>query len=108
MKKQNIKKTLDSDCLYDLDGCTLRDAATTLLRLAETYEAQGYTDIRFAVDHNYDDQSVLTITGVRVETDEEAIAREQTDARRLAEYRERDIMVLKAAADRLGIKIENI
>jgi hypothetical protein len=48
------------------------------------------------------------INGTRVETDDEAIARAEIEARKAAASREYDIKVLKATAERLGVKIENI
>lgn len=108
MKKQNIKKTLDGNCLYELDGLTLREAAAYLIKRSESYEAQGYADITFDTDTDYDGDTNLMIIGSRVETDDEAIARAEAAARRARVSREHDIKVLKAAAERLGIKIENI
>ena len=108
MKKQQVKKTLDSNCLYELDGLTLRKAAAYLVERAEQYEAEGYTDITFDTDTDYDGDTCLMINGARVETDDEAIARAEAAARRARVSREHDIKVLKAAAERLGIKIENI
>jgi hypothetical protein len=108
MKKQNINKTLDRNCLYEISQLTLREAAAYFLQRAEQYEADGYTDIRFDTDTDYDGDTLLMINGARVETEGEAIARAEVDARRAAASREHDIKVLKAAAERLGVKIENI
>jgi hypothetical protein len=108
MKKQNIKKTLDSNCLYELDGLTLCEASAYFLERAEKYETEGYTDIRFDVDYSYDDSSQLGIVGSRLETDDEAIARAVATVRREKEIRERDLQVFKQTAERLGINIENI
>ena len=108
MKKQQVKKTLDSNCLYELDRLTLREAAAYLIERAESYEAEGWTDITFDTDTDYDNDTVLMINGSRVETDAEANVRVESEARRARVSREHDIKVLKAAAERLGIKIENI
>jgi hypothetical protein len=108
MKKQEVKKTLDSNCLYELDGLTLREAAAYLLKRSAEYEAEGYTHISFDTDTDYDDDTCLMIVGARVETDDEAIARAEIEARKAAASREYDIKVLKATAERLGVKIENI
>ena len=108
MKKQNIKETLDYNCLYKLDGLTLCEASAYFLERAEKYETQGYTDIRFDVNYSYDDTSQLSIVGTRVETDDEAIARAVAEVRRERETRERDLQVFKQTAERLGINIENI
>jgi hypothetical protein len=108
MKKQNIKKTLAFNCLYELDSLTLRAAAAYLLKRAAEYEAEGYTDVAFDTDTDYNNDTVLMINGTRVETDDEAIARAEIEARKAAASREYDIKVLKATAERLGVKIENI
>ena len=108
MKKQNINKTLDSNCLYELDRLTLRAAAAYLIERSESYETEGYTDIRFDTDTDYAGHTNLMINGTRVETDDEAIVRAEVDTLRAAASREYDIKVLKATAERLGIKIENI
>ena len=108
MKKQQVKKTLDSNCLYELNGLTLREAAAYLIERAEQYEAEGWTDITFDTDTDYNGDTCLMINSSRVETDDEAIARAEAEARRARVSREHDIRVLKAAAERLGIKIENI
>ena len=108
MKKQDIKKTLDDNYLHDLDSCTLRGAAADLIKLAETYEAQGYSNVAFELDYSYDDASHLLIKGTRVETDEEAAARVAAEDRRKQISREHDLKVFKATAERLGIKIENL
>ena len=110
MTKQKIKKTLDSNCLYELDGLTLREAAAYLIERSEQYEVDGYTDITFDTDVDYEGDTNLTINGSRLETDDEAIARAEAEARRAAEAREHDIKVFKATAERLGItswKIED-
>ena len=110
MTKQNIKKTLDSNCLYELDGLTLREAAAYLIKRSEQYEADGYTDITFDTDIDYEGDTNLMINGSRLETDDEAIARAEAEARRAKATREHDIKVFKATAERLGItswKIED-
>jgi hypothetical protein len=108
MKKQKVKKTLDSNCLDELDGLTLCEASAYFLERAEKYETEGYTDVAFNLDYSYDDTSQLSIVGTRVETDDEAIARAVAAVRREKETRERDLQVLKQTAERLGINIENI
>jgi hypothetical protein len=108
MKKQQVKKTLDGNCLYELDGLTLRKAAAYLVERAEQYEAEGWTDIAFDTDTDYDGDTCLMINGARVETDDEAIARAEAEARRARGWRARDFEIFKAAAERLGINIENI
>jgi hypothetical protein len=108
MKKQKVKKTLDSNCLYELDGLTLREAAAAMLQRAAEYEAEGYTDIQFDTDTDYDGDTVLMINGSRSETDDEAIARVESEAREAKHRRECDLRILKATAERLGINIENI
>jgi hypothetical protein len=108
MKKQNIKKTLGSNCLYELDGLTLREAAAYLIERSESYEAQGWVDIRFDTDIDYDGDTYLMINGSRLETDDEAIARAVREVRIEREARERDLQVFKATAERLGINIEDI
>jgi hypothetical protein len=108
MKKQNIKKTLDTNCLYELDGCTLREAAAYLIERSESYEAQGWVDIQFDTDVDYDGTTNLMINGSRLETDDEAIARAVREVRREKETREHDLKVFKATATRLGINIEDI
>jgi len=108
MKKQNIKKTLDSNCLYELDARTLREAAAYLIERAESYEAQGYADIAFNIDTDYDGGICLMIIGSRLETDAEANARVESEAREAKHRRECDLRILKSTAERLGIKIENI
>jgi hypothetical protein len=107
MKKQNIKKTLDDNYLYELAGHTLREAAAALIKLSEEYEEDGWENIRFDTDYNYDSTQLL-INGSRLETDAEAIARAEVDARRAAASREHDLRVFKQTAERLGINIENI
>ena len=106
MTKQNIKKTLDSNCLYKLDGLTLCEAAAYLIERSEQYEVEGWTDIAFDIE--YDGDTKLMINGSRLETDEEAIARAEAAARRARVSREHDLKVFKATAERLGIKIENL
>jgi hypothetical protein len=108
MKKQNINKTLDSNCLYEISQLTLCEAAAYLLLRSEQYEADGYTDIRFDTDTDYDGDTVLMINGTRSETDDEAIARAVKEVRREKETREHDLRVFKQTAERLGINIENI
>jgi len=108
MKKQKVKKTLDSNCLYELDGLTLREAAAAMLQRAAEYEAEGYTDVAFDTDTDYDGDTVLMINGSRSETDDEAIARAVKEVRREKETREHDLRVFKQTAERLGINIENI
>lgn len=111
MTKQNIKKTLDSNCLYELDRLTLREAAAYLIKRSEQYEADGYTDITFDTDTDYNGDTCLMINGSRLETDYEAIERHvEYEARRARVDREHDIKVFKSAAARLGItswKIED-
>ena len=107
MKKQEVKKTLDSNYLYELDGLTLRDAAAALIKLSEKYEEDGWENIRFDTDYNYDSTQLL-INGSRLETDDEAIARAEIEARKATVSREHDLMVFKATAERLGINIEDI
>jgi hypothetical protein len=107
MKKQEVKKTLDSNCLYELDGLTLREAAAYLLKRSTEYEAEGYTYISFDTDTDYDN-TCLMINGSRPETTEEAIARSEAEARRARVSHEHDLKVFKATAERLGINIENI
>ena len=109
MTKQIIKKTLDSNCLYELDGLTLCEAAAYLFERSEQYEVDGWTDITFNTDIDYDGDTKLMINGSRLETDDEAIARAAAD-RRARVSREHDIKVFKATAERLGItswKIED-
>ena len=108
MKKQIIKKTLDCNCLYELEGRTLREAAAYLVERSESYEAQGYADITFDTDTDYEGNTNLMINGSRLETDAEANARVESEAREAEWRRERDLRVLKTTAERLGIKIENI
>jgi len=108
MKKQNIKKTLDSNCLYELERLTLRDAAAYLIKRSESYEAQGWVDITFDTDTDYDNDTVLMINGSRLETDDEAIARAVREVRIEKEARERDLQAFKATAERLGINVEGI
>jgi hypothetical protein len=108
MEKQNIKKTLVWNHIYELDERTLREAAADLIKLSEQYEAKGYENIRFDVDIEYDYTAALKISGRRLETDDEAIARERAEARRAEVNREHDLKVSKATAERLGINIENI
>jgi hypothetical protein len=108
MKKQNIKKTLDSNCLYELERLTLRDAAAYLIKRSESYEAQGWVDITFDTDTDYDNDTVLMINGSRLETDDEAIARAVREVRIEREARERDLQVFKTTATRLGINVEDI
>jgi L-alanine-DL-glutamate epimerase-like enolase superfamily enzyme len=107
MEKQNIKKTLVGNHIYELDERTLREAAADLIKLSEQYEAKGYENIRFDVDIEYD-YTALKINGRRLETDDETIARERAEARRAEVNREHDLKVFKAMAERLGINIENI
>jgi len=66
MKKQNIAKTLDGNCLYELDGLTLCEAAAYLLKRAEQYEVEGYTDIAFDTNTDYYGNTVLSIVGDRL------------------------------------------
>ena len=108
MKKQNIKQTLDNNCLYELEGLTLREAASYLIKRSELYEAEGYHDISFETDTDYDGDTYLMINGSRLETDDEAIARAVREVRIEREARERDLRVFKDTAARLGIKIDNI
>ena len=108
MKKQNSIKTLDGNCLYELDGLTLREAAAYLIKRSESYEAQGYAEITLDTDTDYDGDTNLLINGSRVETDDEANVRAEAEARRARVSREHDIKVFKATAERLGINIENI
>lgn len=108
MTKQNIKKTLDSNCLYELNRLTLLEAAAYLIKRSEQYEAGGYTNITFDTDNDVDAATNLMINGSRLETDDEAIARAEYEARSARVSREHDIRVFKDAAERLGIKIENI
>ena len=107
MKKQNIKKTLDSNCLYELEALTLREAAAYLIERSEQYEVDGYTDITFDTDTDYNGDTNLMINGSRLETDDEANERAVREVRREKETRERDLNLLKATAERLGIKIED-
>ena len=111
MTKQIIKKTLDSNCLYELDGLTLCEAAVYLFERSEQYEVDGWTDITFNTDIDYDGDTKLMINGSRLETDYEAIERHvKYEARRARVSREHDIKVFKATAERLGItswKIED-
>ena len=110
MSKQIIKKTLDSNCLYELDGLTLCEAAAYLFERSEQYEVDGWHDITFNTDIDYDGDTKLMINGSRLETDDEAIARAEAEARRARVDREHDIKVFKATAERLGItswKIED-
>tara|TARA_R110000868_G_scaffold304307_5_gene564843 strand:+ start:409 stop:735 length:327 start_codon:yes stop_codon:yes gene_type:complete len=108
MTKQNIIKTLDSNCLYELDSLTLREAAAYLVKRSESYEAQGYADITFHTDTDYESDTCLMINGSRLETDAEANARAEIEARKATASREYDLKVFKATAERLGINIENI
>ena len=108
MTKQIIKKTLDGNCLYELNRLTLREAAAYLIKRSESYEAQGYADIQFDIDTDYNSDTCLIINGSRLETDAEANARVESEARKATASREYDLKVLKATAERLGIKIENI
>lgn len=108
MTKQIIKKTLDGNCLYELEGRTLREAAAYLVERSESYEAQGYAALYFDTDTDYDGGTCLIINGSRLETDAEANVRVESEARKAAASREYDLKVLKATAERLGIKIENI
>ena len=107
MTKQIIKKTLDSNCLYELDGLTLCEAAAYLFERSEQYEVDGYTDITFDTDTDYNGDTNLMINGSRLETDDEANERAVREVRREKETRERDLNLLKATAERLGIKIED-
>jgi len=107
MIKQSIKKTLDDNYLYELDGLTLRGAAAALIKLSEEYEADGWENIRFGVDSEYD-YTVLKINGSRLETDDEAEARAEDEKRRAQATREYDLKVFKSTAERLGINIDNI
>ena len=108
MIKQEVKKTLDSNCLYELDGLTLREAAAYLIERSEQYEAQGWVDITFDTDTDYDNDTVLMINGSRLETDDEAIARAVKEVRIEKTTRKHDLKVFKATAARLGINIDNI
>lgn len=108
MTKQIIKKTLDGNCLYELKWLSLREAAAYLIECSESYEAQGYADIQFDIDTDYNSDTVLMINGSRLETDAEANVRVESEARKAKHRRECDLNILKATAERLGIKIENI
>lgn len=99
---------MDSNCLYELNRLTLREAAAYLVKRSESYEAQGYADITFDTDTDYNGDTCLIINGSRLETDAEANARVESEARKATASRERDLNILKTTAERLGIKIENI
>jgi len=108
MKKQEVKQTLDSNCLCELSGLTLREAASYLNKRSEHYEAEGYINIRFDTDIDYDGDTYLMINGSRLETDDEAIARAVKEVRMEKKAREHDLKVFKATAERLGINVEGI
>jgi hypothetical protein len=108
MKKQNIKKQLDSNCFYELDGLTLRKAADYFIKRSEQYEAEGYHDISFETYTDHDGDACMMINGSRLETDDEAIARAVREVRIEKEARERDLQAFKATAERLGINVEGI
>jgi hypothetical protein len=111
MKKQTLNTVLDHDYVNTLDGLNLRAAAALLNDLAEAYEAQEYNNIRFSIDYEYyptHSQYILTIVGDRQETDAEAKLREEREAKKIQDQRERDLHTLKHAAQRLGVDLENI
>jgi hypothetical protein len=107
IKKQDIKKRLYDDISYELlIDRTLRSAAQDLIKLAEQYEAEGYTNITLDYDYFTDDDRKMVVYGTRLETDTEARERADQEILRQKVRREHDLKTFKAAAERLGIKIE--
>ena len=107
MTKQNIKRNLDSDYLYEIGELTLRQAADKLIKLSEQYEEKGFENISFEIDYDGEYRRLL-INGYRLETDEEVIAREKAEARCAEVSREHDLKMFKTYANLLGINIDSI
>ena len=72
-KRKVIRKTIDNNIKYDLDG-PLDDAIEYLQDLKKTYELEGYTDLQIDnyQEYNYGTyDEVITFSGKREETTQE-------------------------------------
>lgn len=104
--KNKITTVHESDVHWNLDGCTLQEAAQELQRLFELYGPEAKLDW-YREDYSEGDYE-LRIISVREETDEEAKRREE---KALAEFirkqdaqKASDLAAYKQLQEKLGLK----